>query len=66
MSELAKAALISIGTRRQGATVAPHVDRDALAELEWLGYVGKKGGLTRKGSIKRELIMDAELDAAFN
>lgn len=66
MSEAARTALINIGTRRQGATVAPNVDRDALAELEWLGYVGPKGGLTRKGSIKRELLVEADLDALFN
>lgn len=57
MSEAARSVLINIGTHRQGAT-APTFNQDALAELEYLGYIGKGQGLTRKGSIVRERLVD--------
>lgn len=60
MSDAAREALINIGTHRQGAT-APILSQDALAELEYLGYIGKGQGLTRKGSIVRERLVDAAM-----
>lgn len=65
MSQAARDALIAIGTRRQGATPPPATRPEVLEELRDLGHLGKTNGLTRKGSIKRELIMDELLDAAF-
>lgn len=66
MSEKAKRTLINIGTRRQGATTAPITDDAVRLELMELGYLGKGGGLTRKGSWKRDDLVKAELDAIFN
>jgi len=65
MSTAARAALITIGTRNYGQTTAPITASDVIAELKNLGYLGPKGGLTRKGSIKRERIMNAIFDAQF-
>lgn len=62
MSQAARTALLSIGTNRQGATPAPTTPVDALAELEWLGLIGKGQGLTRKGTIKRELLVSSLMD----
>lgn len=62
LTPAARAALINIGTRRQGATVAPIVTADVLTELQAAGLVGKLGGLTRAGSIRREALMADLLD----
>lgn len=63
MSEAAKRALINVGTNRQGARVSatPAVRRELLLA----GLIGDLDGLTRKGSIKRESVLSAALDAAF-
>ena len=66
MSEAARAALWSIGTNRQGATPAPTTPREILDELKAMGYLGKGWGLTRRGTIKRQLMVEDELDALFN
>lgn len=63
MSSKAVSALVNIGTRRQGAVAI--ADQDTLAELEYLGYIGKNQGLTRRGSIKRELLVEEMEDALF-
>lgn len=63
LTPAAREALINIGTRRQGATVAPIVTAEVLTELQEFGYVGKLGGLTRSGSIRRELLTAEFLDA---
>lgn len=65
MTASARTALINIGTRRQGSTLSA-ADRTALDELQSLGLVGKGGGLTRKGSIKREALYDALLEERFS
>lgn len=65
MSEAARAALWSIGTNRQGATPAPSTPAEVLAELKAMGYLGKGWGLTRRGTIKRQLMVEDELDALF-
>lgn len=63
MSEAAEKALINVGTNRQGAVVsAPMM---VQWELENAGIIGRGTGLTRKGTIERERIMNAELDRAF-
>lgn len=63
LSEQATQALISVGTNRQGAVVYASVA--ANIELLALGLVGDGNGLTRKGTIARQKIMDAALDKAF-
>lgn len=63
LSPDATAALVNVGTNRQGATV--HATGDAFWELEAAGLIGIKGGLTRKGSIEREKMVTRLLDVAF-
>lgn len=65
MSEQAKAALISVGTNRQGATPPPTTTLGVLAELKSLGFLGGAGGLTRRGTIRREDLVLATLDELF-
>lgn len=65
MSHAARTALISTGTNRQGATPAPITPIEALTELTRLGLIGHNNGLTRRGTIKREQIINEEFDAAF-
>lgn len=65
MSQAARTALLSIGTNRQGATPSPATPANALAELEWLGLIGKGQGLTRKGTIKRELLVSSLMEDLF-
>lgn len=63
MSQAAKDMLIDAGTNRQGTSVTgPATVR---AELAALGLIGQAGGLTRKGSIARERLVNEMLDAAF-
>lgn len=63
MSQSAERALINVGTNRQGATV--QADPDTLAELSARGLVGRSGGLTRSGTIKRQVLVNRVLDEAF-
>jgi hypothetical protein len=63
LSEAAKQALINVGTNRQGARVEGNFS--ALAELFRAGLIGHEDGLTRKGTIERERLQAAALDAAF-
>lgn len=65
MSEAARAALWSIGTNRQGATPAPSTPAEVLAELKAMGYLGKGWGLTRRGTIKRQLMVEDDLNELF-
>lgn len=65
MSDNARAALINIGTNRQGSTPPPATPANVLSELHNLGLIGKNNGLTRKGSVKRELIYAELLDTTF-
>lgn len=63
MSEVAKVALINAASNRQGAKVT--ADPVVVTELFDLGLVGIGDGLTRKGTIARERLVTAVLDAAF-
>lgn len=65
MSEKARAALINIGTNRQGTPIPASTPQAAIDELSRLGFIGQNNGLTRSGSVKRELIYAALLDEAF-
>lgn len=47
-------------------TPPPITSAAALEELQTLGLIGKGNGLTRKGSIKREQLALADLDAMFS
>ena len=64
MSEAAKKALMSAKSNRQGESVHG-VDAWVLGELSRRGLVGAGGGLTRLGSIERERLESADLDALF-
>lgn len=63
MSRKAIAALMNIGTTRQGAVAMG--DQDTLAELHRLGYIGKGNGLTRKGSIKFQILDEELMEQSF-
>lgn len=67
LSEAARTALINAASGRQGANVTEsgRCTGEAAYELRDAGLIGIQGGLTRKGSIERERIMNAELDRAF-
>jgi hypothetical protein len=63
LSAAATEALINVGTNRQGA-VAQGTEA-AMAELQRAGLIGDGFGLTRRGTIVRERVMSAALEAAF-
>lgn len=63
MSEKARAALINVGTNRQGATPPPATDAATLHELTALGILGRGNGLTRRGTIKRQLLIEDLMEA---
>ena len=65
LTEDARQALLSTDTNRQGATPRGRVAEDTLKELKLAGLLGRGGGLTRRGTIVRQRLMDARLDAAF-
>lgn len=65
MSEVARTALVNVGTNRQGATPPPATPTEALHELAKLGILGRGNGLTRRGTIKRQQLMDDLLADAF-
>lgn len=63
LSTGARSALIATGTSRQGTRV-PGTAR-ALTELREAGLAGLNNGLTQRGSIVRDRLMDEALDRAF-
>lgn len=63
MSEAAQSALVNAKSSKQGTPTGAH--GSARQELSDLGIIGKDGGLTRKGSIVREALIEVRLDAAF-
>lgn len=66
MSPAARAALINVGTNRQGATIPMDTTPfEAANELRIMGLIGPGGGLTRKGSGKRQLVMDDVMNEMF-
>lgn len=64
LSEAAQSALLAATSSTQGAMVTGGT-ADAVLELKEAKLVGPGFCLTRKGSIERERIMTARLDAAF-
>lgn len=65
MTIAARTALLNIGTNRQGSTCAPITPATVIRELIALRILGPAGGLTRRGSILRQDILDAQMDAMF-
>lgn len=65
MSEEAKAAIINVGTFRQGAAIPPRTPQTVIDELLRLGLIGPKLGLTRKGSIRAEWLSMEYLNSEF-
>lgn len=65
MSPAARAALISVKSNRQGDTPPPTTPVAVIHELTALGILGRAGGLTRKGSGKRQLLMDDVMNETF-
>lgn len=65
LSTEAVKALIAVGTNRQGAMVTTAFDSSVLDELQRAGVIGDGLGLTRRGTIARQRLMDAALDVAF-
>lgn len=61
----AENALIDVGTNRQGATINSTVDSVTVRELQDAGLIGDGYGLTRRGTIVRQRLVDAVLDALF-
>lgn len=64
LSESAIRALIDVGTNRQGAIVPVNTLPAPLRELRAEGLI-KGYGLTRKGTIARERIVAAAMEATF-
>lgn len=62
LTEAAKSALIN-ASARQGSQVK--ADTAVAGELAAAGLIGTQDGLTRKGTIVRERLVNAALDAAF-
>lgn len=65
MSEKARTALINVGTNRQGATPPPTTDAATLHELATLKLIGRGNGLTRRGTIKRQLLVEDLMEGMF-
>ena len=55
LSPAAVTAIISTGTSRQGAKPWEWTPASVMEELKELGLIGDGGGLTRKGTIQRDL-----------
>ena len=62
LSTTARTVLLTAGTNRQGAKTYPLENQTARAELRSAGLIGPDDGLTRKGSIARERIVDSLMD----
>ena len=65
LSAQATKALINAATDRQGARVVS-LNQRVVEELFNADLIGPEGGLTRRGTIVRERLVTAALDAAFN
>lgn len=65
LSDMAKTALLDLGTDRQGTLPAPGTPPAAITELCAAGLMGEKTGLTRAGSIARQRISEQMMEAMF-
>ena len=61
LSTAAQTALIRVGTNRQGAKVLT-TDAAVLRELTATGLIGVGNGLTMRGTIARERLVDALME----
>jgi hypothetical protein len=60
-----KEALLSCGTNRQGATCARITPQEVLNELQAMGFLGEGWGLTKRGTIKRQILSEDQLNELF-
>lgn len=58
-------ALVAVGTCRQGAAVNSITDKVVVAELQAAGLIGVGLGLTRRGTIVRQRLVQDALDFMF-
>jgi hypothetical protein len=65
LSPKAVEALINVGTNRQGASIWKGTNACVVNELRELRLIGSGGGLTRRGTIKRQQLMLAVMDELF-
>jgi hypothetical protein len=67
LSPAAQTALINAGSSRVGVQVGDYrlSGAEVFEELKNAGLIGDNDGLTRQGSIVREKLVAAALDAAF-
>lgn len=63
LSPAAAAAIVNAAGSAIGSVVTGSAE--IIKELREAGIIGAKGGLTRKGSIRRERIVNAWMDASF-
>lgn len=61
----AATALIDCGTNRQGTPIPASTVTEVRRELERAGLIGPGAGLTRRGTVYRQRLMDEMLDKAF-
>lgn len=61
----AATALADCGTNRQGTPIPASTATEVRRELERAGLIGPNAGLTRRGTIVRQRLMDEMLEKAF-
>lgn len=66
LSPAAQSIVINLPSSRQGATPKGKNATAALMELQSAGILGADYGLTRTGSVYRDRLLAARLDAAFS
>mgnify|MGYP001611610370 CR=1 FL=1 len=66
LSPAARSALINMASNRQGETTAPSTAPEVHAELQRLGLLGAGNGLTRKGTVQRQILLEDMLELAFS
>lgn len=65
LSDRARSALLAAKSNRQGEKIG-WSSPAALSELEDAGFITRDHNLTRRGTIVREKLLSATLDAAFS
>lgn len=61
----AATALVDCATNRQGTLIPASTTTEVRRELRRAGLIGPGDGLTRKGGIARERLVDEMLEKAF-
>lgn len=57
--------LLAVGTHRQGAKIWSRTPAATVTELQNLGLIGDGLGLTRKGTIVYDRLLDTAMDLMF-